>query len=41
MGLVQQIVHSFFVDLEVGAVDGKLLATVAPLLLDHLEQKAN
>ena len=41
MRLVQQVVHSFFVDLKVGAVDGELLATRATLLLNHFKEHAD
>ena len=41
VGLVQKVVHSFFVDLEVGAVDGELFVAGATLLLDHFEEEAD
>ena len=41
MRLVEQVINSFFVDLQVGAVHGELLATRARLLLDHFKQKAD
>ena len=39
--LVQQVVHSFFVNLQIGAVDCELFPARATLLLDHLKEKAN
>ena len=39
MRLVQQIVHSFFIDLKVGAVYRELFMARATLLLYHLKQE--
>lgn len=41
MGLIQQVVHSFFVDLKVGAVNCVLLAARSTLLLDHFEEHSD
>ena len=39
--LVEQIIHSFFVDLEIGAIHSELLSPSSRLLFDHLKQKTN
>ena len=41
MTLVQQVIHSFFVDLQVGAIDSVLFASRSTLLFDHLEEKTD
>ena len=41
MTLVQHVIHSFFVDLQVGAIDSVLFAPRSTLLFDHLEEETD